>query len=306
MFVSQGNQEKRKRTRQRETASQMDSSGGHKQTQAYRPKFFKLFRPASSSHQLSIPHDFVRHFNGRIPEKVYFIDGARKYWCVQLEEIGGHMLFTNGWERFKRAHFLNFGDFLVFQYNRRSLFEVEIFDRRGCMKEEPIDISESTPAEDKLEQDYTAEQGEAGDSSEASGPKSTNLEKSNTPAVVAGLVASKTPHFVLSISRCTLATVYIHKSVVKAFNIALKPKTVLRDQNGQAWPVRIIFKEDGRIAIGSGWSYFANNNVKVEDQCVFEFVLQRGNTCEEIRVHVLRGNARMKKPSSHWHWHRQC
>ncbi|XP_059456445.1 putative B3 domain-containing protein At5g66980 [Corylus avellana] len=173
------------------------------------------------------------------------------------------------------------------------------------MKEEPIDICESTPADDKLEQDYNiAEQDEEGDSSEVSGHKSTNLEKNNTPEVIAQLVASKTPHFVLSNTSHTLTTVYIHTSVVKAFNIALKPEIVLRDQNGNAWHARILFKEDGRIAIGCGWSYFAKNNVKVGDQCVFEFVLQRGNTCEEILVHVLRGNARMKKPSSHWHWHR--
>jgi hypothetical protein len=92
--------------------------------------------------------------------------------------------------------------------------------------------------------------------------------------------------------------------VVQAFKIVLKPEMVLRDQNGKSWPVKIIFKNDGRIAIGSGWSYFAKSNVKPTDQCVFEFLLQSGNICEEIRVHVLRGNARMKKPSSHWHWHR--
>jgi hypothetical protein len=109
----------------------------------------------------SIPPDFAKHFNGRIPEKVYLIDRAKKSWYVQLEEIGGRVCFTNGWEPFKNAHFLNFGDFLTFEYNRSSSFEVEIFDRRGCTKEEPIDISETT-TDLKVEQDNSAEQNETG------------------------------------------------------------------------------------------------------------------------------------------------
>jgi hypothetical protein len=110
----------------------------------------------------SIPPDFAKHFNGRIPEKVYLIDQARKSWCVQLEEIGGRVCFMNGWECFKSAYFLNFGDFLTFEYNRSSSFEVEIFDRRGCRKEEPIDISETTADLKVLEHDTSVKQNETG------------------------------------------------------------------------------------------------------------------------------------------------
>jgi hypothetical protein len=67
----------------------------------------------------------------------------------------------NGWECFKSAYFLNFGDFLTFEYNRSSSFEVEIFDRRGCRKE-PIDISETTADLKVLEHDTSVEQNETG------------------------------------------------------------------------------------------------------------------------------------------------
>lgn len=311
--------------RHRERESQMEMPYGHRPARASFsddcPEFFKIFLSSASSQQLSIPPDFVKHFNGTIPEKVDLIDHATECWCVRLEETDGRVWFTNGWQCFASDHYLSCGDFLIFKYNRGLSFEVKIFSVRGCRKEETVAIGKTTQ-EVKLEQDSKAEQtcskqkhsdvglkkNEA-DSSKAHRHKSqktgkANLEENRTPEVVSRLVASKTPHFVLRISHCTLVTAYIHKSVVQAFKIELKPKVVIRDQNGKSWPVKIIFKTDGRIAIGTGWSNFARSSVKARDQCVFEFVLQSGNTCKEIRVYVLRGSARMKKPSRHWHWHR--
>jgi hypothetical protein len=76
---------------------------------------------------------------------------------------------------------------------------------------------------------------------------------------------------------------------------------VIRDQNRNSWPVKINFVSDGRIAIGTGWSTFRmKNNIKVRDQCVFEFVIGRGNTCNEMHVQILRGNARLKNLPRHW------
>lgn len=93
----------------------------------------------------SIPPDFVRHFNGTIPEKVYLIDNARKSWRVRLEETGGRVWLTKGWPCFKSDHHLNCGDFLIFKYDRSSSFEIKIFSVRGCRKEETFAICNTTP-----------------------------------------------------------------------------------------------------------------------------------------------------------------
>jgi hypothetical protein len=88
--------------------------------------------------------------------------------------------------------------------------------------------------------------------------------------------------------------------VIKAFNIRLEENMVIRDQNRNQWPVKVRFRDDGRFALGRGWSDFRKeNNLQVRDQCVFEFVLGRGNTCKEIHVQILRGNARLKNLPRH-------
>jgi hypothetical protein len=88
--------------------------------------------------------------------------------------------------------------------------------------------------------------------------------------------------------------------VIQAFNIRLKENIVIRDQNRNSWPVKISFRNDGRISLGTGWSDFGKkNNLQVRDQCVFEFVIGKGNICSEMHVQILRGKARLKNLRRH-------
>jgi hypothetical protein len=84
----------------------------------------------------SIPQTFIRHFNGAIPKKATLFDHTKKRWRVTLERTDGRLCFNNGWQGFATDHSLQFGDFLVFKYNRKSWFEVKIFDKTGCKKGE--------------------------------------------------------------------------------------------------------------------------------------------------------------------------
>ncbi|XP_059444780.1 putative B3 domain-containing protein At5g66980 [Corylus avellana] len=307
------------------------------------PEFFKVFLPYTSSHQMSIPQAFTMHFNGGIPKKAILFDNTKKPWHVTLEQTDGRLCFNNGWQSFASDHSLQFGNFLVFKYNRNSAFEVKIFSgKTGCKKGETVAIDHNTtPFVDLEEEDYKAEKTckiptsvgkrkhseiglmkteEPGSSSKASGqhelPRAveTNLDEPNIPKVarlhelprtvetkleeqnipeVEGFVAPKNPYVVVvAFARHMLYSVHLHQSKVKSFKIRFKKTTVIRDQNGNPWPMKVYFKGDGRIAIGSGWSNFRKkNNLHEGDQCAFDFIIGRDDLCDEIHVTILCGNA---------------
>ncbi|XP_059444439.1 putative B3 domain-containing protein At5g66980 isoform X2 [Corylus avellana] len=253
------------------------------------PEFFKVFLPYTSSHQISIPPAFIRHFNGAIPKKAILFDHTKKPWNVTLEQTEGLLCFKNGWQCFASDHSLEFGDFLVFKYNRNSSFEVKIFSKTGCKKGETVALDKTIPSVD-LEQDSKPEKtfrrpicvgkrkhseivlkkNEEAGSSKAGQHKSrrtveTNLEKQKIPKV-GQFVAPKNPYFVVAFANHMQYTLNIHRSVIQAFNIRLKENMVIRDQNRNKWPVKISFRSDGRISLGSGWSDFGKkNNLQIKE-----------------------------------------
>lgn len=86
----------------------------------------------------------------------------------------------------------------------------------------------------------------------------------------------------------------MRQSEVKSFKIRFKKTTVIRDQDGNPWPMKVHFRgdNDGRICIGAGWSDFRKkNNLQKGDQCAFDFIIGRDDLCNEIHVKILRRNA---------------
>lgn len=79
---------------------------------------------------------------------------------------------------------------------------------------------------------------------------------------------------------------------MKAHGIKLKPNMMLLDQNGEKWPVKLIFRTDGRIAMTKGWlDFWKTYKLDIGDKCLFEFVLGRGNISKEMKVQVIRKGA---------------
>lgn len=81
-----------------------------------------------------IPTSFTKFFNGIAPCKIILIDHDGKCWDVKLEKIEGRLVFKNGWQQFAKLKNLEEGDFLVFQYDGMSTFNVKIFSKTGCRK----------------------------------------------------------------------------------------------------------------------------------------------------------------------------
>lgn len=53
-----------------------------------------------------------------------------------MEKVGDDLFFQNGWPDFVEENFLQLGDILVFKYQGNSQFDVKMFDKTGCEKEE--------------------------------------------------------------------------------------------------------------------------------------------------------------------------
>lgn len=81
-----------------------------------------------------IPTSFTKFFNGTTPCKATLVDHDRKSWDVYLKKIEGRLVIKNGWQQFAREKGLEEGDFLVFQYDGSSTFNVKIFSKNGCRK----------------------------------------------------------------------------------------------------------------------------------------------------------------------------
>ena len=57
-------------------------------------------------------------------------DGRR--WAVKVAEINGRLIFQHGWSQFVEQHSIVVGEFLVFNYARKSNLLVQIFGISGC------------------------------------------------------------------------------------------------------------------------------------------------------------------------------
>ncbi|KAL2345782.1 hypothetical protein Fmac_007067 [Flemingia macrophylla] len=97
-------------------------------------EFFKVFLLQTGSSQLKLPPSFTKFFNGVIPCKTTLVDHDRKLWDIYLEKIEGSLVFKNGWQQFAKEKGLEDEDFLIFQYDGKSTFDVKIFSRTGCRK----------------------------------------------------------------------------------------------------------------------------------------------------------------------------
>ncbi|XP_042962424.1 putative B3 domain-containing protein At5g66980 isoform X2 [Carya illinoinensis] len=289
------------------------------------PEFFKVFLPFTSSHQISIPPAFIKHFNGTIPKKAILIDHTGNSWPVGLEQINRRLCFKYGWQRFASDHSLEFGDFIIFKYTKSCTFKVKIFSKTGCVKYEAKATGKTIPysEEGTIEERVCGRLTRAGKrklleiclekNEEAGLPKagrqtSRTIVEQKKSTNVARFVTPKNPFCVMSIStrEQNFTSQFLHKSVVEAFNIKLNQDMVICSPNEEKFPVKVLFWKNGRIIIGKGWSAFARkNNVRPKDQCVFEFVLGRGNICSEMRVQILQGKARIEELFKHRYQYRK-
>ncbi|XAR73938.1 hypothetical protein NMG60_11008075 [Bertholletia excelsa] len=265
-----------------------------------------------------IPPAFVRHFNGSIPKWATVEDLNGKLWSVKMEKTGDGVFLGSGWETFASDMSLELGDFLVFKYNGKSLFNVKIFGTSGCMKQEALantfmSKETVTPVQIKGESDE-----------EQTCPKSTsnckqkfseivirrskrfegsceaNRHKSRTASLtaehlkdvdVSEFSIQSNPYFIVSVLP---ARVIIPRRKLAQYGIQImEPEMILHDPSGKTFRVRVTHWKDGQIAFSRGWNdLWKENALSLRDKCIFEFVNLGGKRISrEIQVWILRPGA---------------
>ncbi|XP_057537604.1 uncharacterized protein LOC130815229 isoform X3 [Amaranthus tricolor] len=80
-----------------------------------------------------MPPSFVNIFEGEIPPWfILEISGSRKCWRVDVEnDENGRVYLSYGFNCFIKAHSLEAGNFLLFEYEKPSILQVKIYEKDG-------------------------------------------------------------------------------------------------------------------------------------------------------------------------------
>ncbi|XP_057537603.1 uncharacterized protein LOC130815229 isoform X2 [Amaranthus tricolor] len=83
--------------------------------------------------KLAMPPSFVNIFEGEIPPWfILEISGSRKCWRVDVEnDENGRVYLSYGFNCFIKAHSLEAGNFLLFEYEKPSILQVKIYEKDG-------------------------------------------------------------------------------------------------------------------------------------------------------------------------------
>ncbi|KAF5195835.1 B3 domain-containing transcription factor vrn1 [Thalictrum thalictroides] len=106
--------------------------------------FFKIISPfIIQDGQLGIPEKFITKHGMYLPDVVVLKVPSGIAWQVELRKIDGSVYLQKGWLKFIDHYSICAGHVLVFRYNRKSQFDVLIFDM-SCSEIEYLCNSKNT------------------------------------------------------------------------------------------------------------------------------------------------------------------
>ncbi|XP_049350443.1 B3 domain-containing protein At5g60140-like [Solanum verrucosum] len=97
--------------------------------------FFKVFNPETSAKRMKIPTGHTNYKNGKLPRNVFLRDRFNNIWPMGVTRIGRDLYFQYGWEKFIEDNTLEFGDFIIFDYDGNGTFDFKLLGITGCVKE---------------------------------------------------------------------------------------------------------------------------------------------------------------------------
>ncbi|GLJ38043.1 hypothetical protein SUGI_0774500 [Cryptomeria japonica] len=177
--------------------------GKHNEKERFdeRVSFFKVML-GDFAERLSIPPAFASQFIYEREEHMVLQAPSGQEWDVQLLGTNNNLEFRHGWEKFVHYHGLQLGDFVVFNYISNLCFDVQIFEKSGCMKDisvlhlknTNIGLDKRCPNQSKLLIDLVSDEenndtGEAASENQRRKRKSNLLgEKKSSPEILSSIV----------------------------------------------------------------------------------------------------------------------
>ncbi|KAM1270657.1 hypothetical protein ACFX13_032544 [Malus domestica] len=248
--------------------------------------FFKPLIHDDFFRHLCLPPLFMENFNGRPPCKCTLRGPSGESWTVGLEgRNDGKFFFRKGWHHFVEDHLLEIGNFLVFEYDGDTKFDVKIYNPTGCEKEEAAAAKKTT-----------------GNLASIRNRKKSMLYKpADVKETSAGHIAFRSKY-----KTCFKATVpkipyrmTVPKKLAVAKGLIEKERVRLTDPNGKTWKVKLRVEEikscGSRLLMTEGLlKCWHANNISPGDTAVFELVNEKRS---EMKIHFFRAEAGGKRPT---------
>ncbi|XP_055803326.1 B3 domain-containing protein At5g60140-like [Solanum dulcamara] len=113
--------------------------------------FFKVFIPEISAKRLKLPTGYIDYKNGILPRNVSLRDRFGNMWPIGVTKSEKHIYFEHGWDKFIEDNIVEFGDFIIFDYDGTRIFDFKLLGRTGCVKKGAGDLKFSKKKEDEEE-----------------------------------------------------------------------------------------------------------------------------------------------------------
>ncbi|KAM1797653.1 hypothetical protein EV1_031486 [Malus domestica] len=246
--------------------------------------FFKPLVDDDFSRHLCLPPLFMENFNGRPPCKCTLKGPSGESWTVGLEgRNDGKFFFRKGWRHFVGDHLLEIGNFLVFEYDGNTNFDVKIYNPTGCEKEEAAAAKKTT-----------------GNQATIRNRKKSMLHKpADVKETSDGLIMfrSKYTCFERDVSKNPYRMT-VPKELAVAVGLIKKERVRLIDPNGKSWKVKLRLDDtkygSGHLRMTEGLiACWRANNISPGDTVVFELVNKKRS---EMKIHFFRAEAGGKRP----------
>ncbi|CAI0376368.1 unnamed protein product [Linum tenue] len=199
--------------------------------------------------------------------------GGKSY---QVKISGGREFSDAGWKAFAADHSLHVGDFVVFRYDARMVFDVMIFDPSACERVYPSSSPSSSlpflvpvkPERETIPVDDDEQPETELDSRTTDESGDDKVQETSTVKAAARSVP-KGPFFVVNIGRNTLKKnrLPIPKEFTMKNNLESRRLAMVLNEEGNSWPAHLIItnrlaypKYRPQVVLGRGIGQFLEDN----------------------------------------------
>ncbi|GAV88973.1 B3 domain-containing protein [Cephalotus follicularis] len=243
------------------------------------PSFFKVLIGDFAT-KLRIPTAFLKNFNGFLPKICILKSISDKTWQVTMDKNDEGYFFNRGWSKFVKYHGLEYGDFLLFWFRDNSKFEVVIYGRTACEKD--IDFKcEGRPTKKRRNPSCARQTHNSHD----------KIKREVKEEMCAGVdcILPTLPSFVKILQDYQRFDIAIPKVFARVTGLTDKRRIVVKDSQGNVWPVHLRNVKGAQLYLSTGWSkYWAAKGLAAGDKCLFQYIQGSGNV---LSVQILSKGA---------------
>ncbi|XP_073147787.1 B3 domain-containing protein Os03g0212300-like isoform X2 [Henckelia pumila] len=224
------------------------------------PSFFKVLINEDFNRQLRLPPAFTKEWGEILPKSLAQLrTGSGTMWDVKLEKLEDqNYYFSGGWSKFCEDAGLAIGEFLVFWYSGRAVFDVSVYGINACVRGGITAIKNPVQDSDPHEGVNRAPVAKDLDAKIKSEDEDWSNPEDEFDA------AGKIGRYSKKLDRRESCRLDIPKAFVLSTGIAQDTTIHLQDSKSRLWPVQIATfpRQNGgyRFALTGGWKDFLVGN----------------------------------------------